>query len=203
MTQTKKRKKLLIDTSVLLYDKNSLLNFVGNDVYIPIIVLEELDKFKDKQGIIGENARFINRFLDEARQKGSLSSGIYFQEQDILLYVWSEFDENIKFLKLNNDSNDNMILSSVKKLKDKYPESIVRLITKDINLRVKCDALDIEAFDYYEDYKFIKEDNLYKGYSEIHDEIGILNELYSKKYVEYYSGNLNENEFIVLKNSGG
>lgn len=202
MQQSNKRKKLLIDTSVLLYDKNCLLNFIGNDVYIPVIVLEELDKFKDKQGIIGENARYINRFLDEARSKGSLSGGIYFEEQDIFLYVWSEFDENTKFLKLNN-SNDNMILSSIKKLKDRYPDYVVRLITKDINLRVKCDALNIEAFDYYEDYKFIKEESLYKGFIEAYEEGDLINQIYSKKNVLYKKEELNENQFVVLKNELG
>ena len=61
------RKLLIVDTSVLLYDKDSIIRMTGNDVYIPLVVLEELDKFKDKSGILGESARHINRFLDSLR----------------------------------------------------------------------------------------------------------------------------------------
>ena len=59
-----KRKSLIIDTSVLLYDKKSIHSFPGNDVVLPLTVLDELDRFKDKPGLLGESARYINRYLD-------------------------------------------------------------------------------------------------------------------------------------------
>ena len=55
------RKTFIIDTSVLLYDKCSIHSFPGNDVIIPLVVLDELDRFKDKKGLVGENARYVNR----------------------------------------------------------------------------------------------------------------------------------------------
>ena len=58
------RKTFLIDTSVLLYDKQSVHSFADNHVVLPMVVLDELDRFKEKQGILGESARYINRFLD-------------------------------------------------------------------------------------------------------------------------------------------
>ena len=70
------RKIFIIDTCVLLYDKNSIHSFPDNDVLIPLVVLDELDRFKDKKGLVGENARYINRFLDDLRKKGSLHTGI-------------------------------------------------------------------------------------------------------------------------------
>ena len=66
----------VIDTSVLLYDKNCLHNFTDSIVFIPLVVLEELDRFKDRQGVLGESARHINRMLDSLREFGSLHEGV-------------------------------------------------------------------------------------------------------------------------------
>ena len=109
---SKDRKILVVDTSVLLYDKNSIFNFKGNDVYIPLIVLEELDKFKDKPGILGENARYINRTLDNIRKCGSLHKGHLIEEKDVFIKVWSGLDTEIPLYQINKNSNDNKILSA-------------------------------------------------------------------------------------------
>ena len=66
------RKILVLDTSVLLYDKEAIHSLPGNDVIIPLTVLDELDRFKEKKGLLGENARYVNRFLDDLRSVGSL-----------------------------------------------------------------------------------------------------------------------------------
>ena len=58
------RKLFILDTSVLLYDKACLENMQGNDIVIPLVVLEELDRFKNKEGILGENSRHFNRYFD-------------------------------------------------------------------------------------------------------------------------------------------
>ena len=65
VSECKERKLLIVDTSVLLYDCNSIHSFPENDVLIPLVVLDELDRFKDKKGLVGENARYINRYLDD------------------------------------------------------------------------------------------------------------------------------------------
>ena len=100
----KDRKILVVDTSVLLYDKNSIFNFKGNDVYIPLIVLEELDKFKDRPGILGENARYINRTLDNIRKKGSLHRGHLIEDKDVFIKVWYVFLRKIFPLQKPNKS---------------------------------------------------------------------------------------------------
>ncbi len=64
------RKIFILDTSVLLYDKNSIHSFKNNDVVLPIVVLDELDRKKEAPGILGESARYVNRFLDELRSQG-------------------------------------------------------------------------------------------------------------------------------------
>ena len=81
--QLNERKLFVIDTSVLLYDNKSLFNLSGNDIVIPLVVLEEIDKFKSREGILGEYARYVNRFLDDLRQLGSLHEGVYHKQYDI------------------------------------------------------------------------------------------------------------------------
>ena len=75
MTDIKEKKLVktfILDTSVMLYDKCSIHTFHGNNVIIPLVALDELDRFKDKKGVIGENARYVNRFLDGLRKLGNL-----------------------------------------------------------------------------------------------------------------------------------
>jgi len=200
---SKTKKVLVLDTSVLLYDKDAIFNLGQNDVVIPLIVLEELDKFKDKAGVLGENARYVNRFLDNLRSVGSLSAGVKFKkDSNSILRVWleTEKDDDIFY---NSKSNDNIIISCTRNIIKNIDENLkVKVVTKDINLRVKCDALGIQAEDYYADHKFIKTEKLYKGYQNVQTTSGELNNLYSSKSKELNEAELNEiqeNEFIIYK----
>ena len=78
-----RRKLLILDTSVLLYDKESIHSFPGNDIILPLIVLDELDRFKEKTGLLGEAARYVNRFLDDLRSKGRLYEGVTLDDIDL------------------------------------------------------------------------------------------------------------------------
>lgn len=143
------RKNLVIDTSVLLYDKESIHSFPGNDVIIPITVLDELDSFKDRPGLLGESARYVNRFLDFLRQKGRLDQGVYIEEEDQNIKV-TVHDPNL--VHLSKDQGDNRIIATALQIKNNEPDKVLKVITKDINMRVKCDALGMEAEDYYKDH---------------------------------------------------
>lgn len=145
------RKLLVIDTSVLLYDADSIYQFTGNDVFLPIIVLEELDRFKEKQGTVGTNARLVNRYLDSLREKGSLANGIFVEEKDVNIFVFNEENREALPKAFPSTLGDNRIIAAALALKEKYSEKLVRVVTKDINLRVKCDALGLSAEDYYRD----------------------------------------------------
>ncbi|MHA2020497.1 MAG: PIN domain-containing protein, partial [Candidatus Thorarchaeota archaeon] len=145
-----KRKIFVVDTSVLLYDKNSIHSFPGNDVIIPLIVLDELDRFKDKPGLIGENARHINRFLDGLRnEQGDLSKGVELSDNQTLRVDIEPVDDVPAGLDIK--SADNRIIGQAVKLSKENPDQSVIVVTKDINFRVKCDALGIYAEDYYKD----------------------------------------------------
>lgn len=205
MTQANNRKTFIIDTSVLLYDKEAIRQMSGNDIIIPLTVLEEVDKFKSREGILGENARFINRFLDDLRKSGSLHKGVYIKEHDVLVRVetlndWTNLDV------LTKSDNDNVIIATanyIKKLKINDKKVIV--ISKDINLRVKCDAVGIKSNDYYSDYKFIEKDNLFSGNKSILVESNIIDAVYSSKNISLSKIDSNidlyENEFVVLKSN--
>ena len=201
--QDKNKKLFILDTSVLLYDKMCIDNLKNNDIVIPMIVLEELDKFKSSEGILGENSRYFNRFLDDLRQYGSLHKGVFLEKNNSIIRVesqeeWSSieiFDKNL---------NDNKIIATTSFLKNKYREEYhdIILITKDINLRVKCDSASIKANDYYADYEFIQANNLYAGYKTIFVKREIIDNIYANKTVsidKLENQEIFENQFIILK----
>ena len=205
------RKLFIIDTSVLLYDKHALFNMKGNDIVIPLVVLEEMDRFKTREGLLGENARFYNRFLDEIREKGSLNSGVYIEEHDVNLKVLANASW-IGLSGLDKTLNDNVIISNANYFNlDEDTESKVIVITKDINLRVKCDAVGILANDYYADYEFVQADNLYQGHVELVVEPDLINKAYSGHHLKIKEDlidcgikiSVSENEFVVLKSNNG
>ena len=208
MKKTNNRKVFIIDTCVLLYDKCALHSFPGNDTIIPLIVLEELDRFKDKKGVIGENARYVNRYLDELRKKGNLHNGIKIENNQKIKVAINGFDKVP--LGLDSKSVDNQIISLALKLSGSLKSKVV-LVTKDINFRVKCDSLGITAEDYHKDKIISNESEFYKGYIDVEiEDNDIINKLYEDgnsdssigvvEIVEEKIGrNLNQNEFVSIK----
>jgi PhoH-like ATPase len=160
------RKIFIIDTSVLLYDKESIHSFPGNDVILPLVVLDELDSFKDKQGLLGESARYINRYLDSLRKFGRLDQGVRLKDTDQIIKVYTH--DCTLHSGLDN-RGDNKIIATALEIKnncfydsenENSEEPLVKIITKDINLRVKCDALGIESEDYYKDHVNVNVDDV-------------------------------------------
>jgi len=159
-------KNYILDTNVLLHDPDSLLNFSENNVLIPIEVIEEIDRFKRESTELGQNARTVSRMLDGYRGEGSLSEGvrlptggrlkIAFQKKDLSRNGHSVFSEN---------TVDNRILSLAQAIQKAQPKNHTILVSKDINLRIKADALGLEAEDYETDRVFIKD--LYTGMIEL------------------------------------
>lgn len=194
-----KRKNLVIDTSVLLYDKESIHSFPGNNVIVPLTVLDELDRFKDKSGLLGESARYVNRFLDFLRKKGRLDQGVLIEEEDQVVKVTTE-DPDICVL--NPEKGDNKIIAAALDIQ-KSSNLQVKVITKDINMRVKCDALGLEAEDYYKDHVDPSIlDFQEKSESIVFEDVKI-DELYNEGSVEFKEGELNrefdENSYHVVK----
>ena len=195
-----KRKNFIIDTSVLLYDKNSIKSFPGSNVIIPLVVLEELDRFKDRSGLLGENARFVNRYLDSLREEGNLHAGIE-TENGQIIKVYECNIENIP-PSLNSSSGDNKIIGVAKGLKTH--EEDVTVITKDINFRVKCDALQIKAEDYYKDRVVEAQDEIFLGHSSIDlDDAYIIDKFYKdgKLSVDELDSKIFPNQYVIIKHN--
>lgn len=162
-----KRKIFIIDTSVLLYDRNSIHSFPENDVLIPLVVLDELDRFKDKKGLVGENARYVNRYLDGLRKQGSLHTGIEIENGQTIKVALSGFNQVP--VGLDPDYADNKMISLALHLQESSDSKVV-LVTKDINFRVKCDSLGIQSEDYYKDKIVLEDAQAFKGFFDIKTE---------------------------------
>jgi len=207
----KNRKLFVLDTNVLLYDKQSIHSFPNNDVVIPIIVLDELDRFKEKTGVVGEAARYVNRYLDGLREEGDLHEGILINNINQTIRVeLSGTDDVPRFLDKN--SEDNKIISCALFLQKNNPEKKTVVVTKDINFRVKCDALGLKAEDYYRDRILECNDDMYAGYVDVNiDSSEIIDRLYDEEIQEeelfdltedlavHFGRNFYENEYVCVK----
>lgn len=150
-------KNYIIDTNVLLHDPNSLLNFEENNILVPIEVIEEIDRFKREPSDLGQNARAVSRHLDSLRAQGSLSDGVTLPNGGSLRIVFHTRTKNGSAA----PDTDSRILQLALATKKAYPRIPVILVTKDINLRIKADAMGLSAEDYETDRILLKD--LYTG----------------------------------------
>ncbi len=191
------KKIFVLDTNVLLHDPRAIFSFEDNDVVIPIVVIEELDKFKKDVNEIGRNARQVSRILDEYRQKGKLSQGVKLEGGGCLRVELNHQSPDLLPSELIATKADNRILATALNLKhDGLP---VILVTKDTNLRIKADALGMNAEDYESDT--ITLDELYSGESEIIVGPGVIDEFYVKGELPAAESKPKPNQFVLIKNS--
>ena len=193
-----KRKTFIIDTSVMLYDKCSIHSLPGNDVIIPIVVLDELDRFKEKQGILGESARYINRYLDNLRTMGSLHDGVRIENNQTIRV---DIETHRVPDTLDSSTGDNKIIACALHYKNSGLNKVT-VITKDINFRVKCDSLGLRAEDYYKDRIVADKSQIYMGVEEIEvSDPSIIDDFYRDTRVEIgkIDYDFYENEFVILK----
>ncbi len=156
----------ILDTTVLLYDAQALFKFGANDVTIPITVIEDIDHFKKDQSETGRNARQTSRHLDALRQKNSVVKGIPLDNGGTL-FVRSGSTATLRRMPgaLRSDSRDNRILAIALDVKQETEGVPAVFVSKDLNLRIKADALGLTVEDYESDKVDIEE--LYSGYRTI------------------------------------
>jgi PhoH-like ATPase len=152
-------KNYILDTNVLLHDPNSLVNFQEHNVLVPIEVIEEIDHFKRESTELGRNARTVSRMLDGLRGEGSLSEGVALPNGGKLKVACHRNGHGEP--SLPKDSVDNRILSLAAGIQKSQPKNPTILVSKDINLRIKADALGLMAEDYETDRVFVSD--LYTG----------------------------------------
>lgn len=158
------KKNYILDTNVLLHDPNSLLKFEDNNVLLPIEVIEEIDRFKRESTELGQNARMVSRMLDGLRGTGRLSEGVPLPNGGQLRIAFPKNGRN-GHSQFTTDSVDNRILSLASSLKKSQPKGHTILVSKDINLRIKADAIGLMAEDYENDRVLLKD--LYTGMIEV------------------------------------
>jgi PhoH-like ATPase len=188
-------KTFLLDTNVLLHDPDCLKVFGNNKVVIPISVLDELDKHKGRPDEVGRNARTIARTLDSLRKEGCLSDGVKIENTIIMVEIgYSNFVPEA----LDPGKVDNKLLSTALGLM-KEGENVI-VVSKDITVRVKCDALKITAEDYEKDKVASRPEAIYGGVSTMFVNSEIIDELFANKSI-----NLNfqsfPNEYVILKSN--
>ncbi|MCP4911821.1 MAG: PhoH family protein [Oligoflexia bacterium] len=194
-------KTFVLDTNVILFDPTAIFKFGSNKVSIPLVVVEEIDRFKKDQNENGRNARHFSRIIDDLRKKGSLAEGVELDNGGSLhLSVGApeKFDDQ-KFIDLN--VNDNVILNSAVKL-DKAGENVL-LVTKDINLRVKADVIGIKAEDYGK--KDVTFDELYSGQTVLELEEDILTEFEQNRFLPFEdaaSKDIFPNQYMIMQLPG-
>jgi len=155
------KKIFVLDTNVLLHDAHALHAFGNNRVVIPIFVIEELDTFKRDMSELGRNARAVSRELDLLRQRGSLTEGVP-TEQGGVVQVWMLQGSLLSAWGTSN-SMDHCILSAAMEVKAAWPPELTTFISKDINLRIRADALGLRSEDFEPDKTEIAE--LYSGHT--------------------------------------
>lgn len=197
-TAKPKRRKVVIDTNVILFDAFALLKFGDADIHIPFAVIEEVDKFKRDQGENGRNARQFSRFVDVLREKGSLANGVQIDNHETMVYITTDLGMSGLPAELDQAKADNRILSTALALQKQHPRTKVELITKDINLRIKADVYGIYATDY--DTNTVEQGDMYEGYLEISVTPERIDQFYKTKKIEV-DHKVYGNQYVILKDS--
>ncbi len=208
MIRKRNKKLFIIDTNVLLHDYKCIYNFEENDIIIPIVVLEELDKLKRGNDLINFHAREFTRELDKLSGDLLLTANIPLGENlgNLHIETGKDFSEKVS-QSFPERTADHRILAIADYVFTTNKDKTVVLITKDINLRMKAKSLGITAQDYEND-KVANIDDLYKGIRILE---GVNPELISKLYevpdgvnaAEFnLEANLKGHQFFILKNNG-
>lgn len=171
MAKASKDKKIFVlDTSVILFSHDSILNFAEHDIGIPITVLEELDQFKKGNDTKNFEAREFIRLLDKLAKDHSLQDWIPLNGKNrgsfkVIMDMESKVDATKIF---NDDKNDHRILNAAMAIKEQEKDRTVILVSKDINLRLKAKSLEIASEDY-QTGKIQNVNQLTRGKTELED----------------------------------
>lgn len=206
------KKTYVLDTNVLMSDGSSLFAFQDNDIIIPMVVLEELDRHKTRSDEAGKNARYVNRALDELRSVGSLLGGVSLVSGGTLRVV--SIDQSFLSAmpsELREPKADNLIIALALFLKNAARELVPdhvgpTLISKDINVRVKCDAVGVRAEDYVRAKPSSADGakKLYTGVDTLEVQPDLIDAFYNDQPIvltspELRGKKLRPNEIVVLK----
>ena len=176
------KRLFVLDTNVLMHDPSALFRFDEHDVYLPMVVLEELDNSKKGLSEVSRNVRQVNRYLDELMGDydcDDISNGLQIESSLTLGDDKTPSTGKIYFQTktlakelplLPGIKADNSIIGLAHALQDKHSDLTVTLVSKDINMRIKAMAVGVHAEDYYNDRTSTRTDNLYLGTNELEND---------------------------------
>jgi PhoH-like ATPase len=200
------RKAFILDTNILLFDPLTIFKLGANDVIIPIVVLEEIDRFKRDMSENGRHARHFSRLVDDMRKEGKLSDGVKLPGGGVLTVELGANDAPLPS-DLAMDKADNRILSLALTLKKEQPRRPIVFLTKDTNLRIKADALGIVAEDY--EPSNVAPDELYSGALTVNVDSKLVDDFYANKRIPFSekifehdaeaSKHIFPNQYMILK----
>ena len=199
------KKAFILDTNVLLFDPLAIQKLGANDIIIPIVVIEEIDRFKREMSENGRHARHFSRLIDELRKDGELSKGVKLSNGGMLtVELGGDFPLPSE---LSMEKADNKMLGLALMLKKEQPRRPIIFLTKDANLRIKADALGVVAEDY--EPENVEPDQLYSGMCTIKVDPAMVDEFYASKRLAYsdklfehdkdVSKSLHPNQYVILK----
>jgi PhoH-like ATPase len=177
--KTQDRQMFVLDTNVLMHDPSAIFRFKEHDIFLPMVVLEELDKGKKGVSEVARNVRQVSRFLDElmaGATKEQIDQGLplptlkgfYDGEQGRgRLFFQTQHLSNPLPDTLPGHTPDNAILATALALQQGLPQGAVTLVSKDINLRIKAAVVGIHAEDYSSDQVLDDVDLLYSGQAQL------------------------------------
>lgn len=171
----------VLDTNVLMHDPSSLFRFQEHDIFIPMVVLEELDAGKKGVSEVARNVRQVSRFIDEIinlSDKKDINDGLPLHaalhlnghsESSGRLFLQTKIMPDTLPESLPGKNADNSILGTALSLQKKYSDKVITLVSKDINLRIKAHAIGVHAEDYTNDKVLDDADLLYTGIDKLPD----------------------------------
>tara|TARA_R110000824_G_scaffold5670_2_gene26030 strand:+ start:8931 stop:10244 length:1314 start_codon:yes stop_codon:yes gene_type:complete len=158
------KKTYVLDTNVFLTNYKCLYAYGNNDIVVPLKVLEEIDKHKKRQDGVGLNARMSIRILDGLRTRGNLYRGVRIAKRKGILSI-KTYDSKLMPDDLDLSNADNQIIGTAISEKNRLDKRKVIVVTRDINMRVKCDALQMPTEDYISDQIVRNTNQLYAGFN--------------------------------------
>ncbi|HCM15611.1 MAG TPA: phosphate starvation-inducible protein PhoH [Candidatus Cloacimonas sp.] len=194
------KKIFVLDTNVLIHNPRALFAFEDNRVVVPIVVIEEIDQFKKGLDEKSRNARQIGRYLDDLRKMGKLQEGVPTDQGGVIQVTVNREVTDAASKLIFMDRNDNLIIGTALYFQQKYPQSQVVLVSKDVNVRIKADTVGIHAENFENDT--INFDEFYTGWTheELSGELAI--KLKSSAYINNPFENLFPNQFVRITSEG-
>ena len=189
-------KRYVLDTNVYLTNYQSIYSYEDGDIIIPLKVLEEIDKHKKRQDSVGYNARQTIRALDELRELGNLCEGVTLPDSTGRIIARS-FDAQDIPSELDSTDADNQIISTALTCV-RESEAPLIVVTRDINMRVKCDALGLKTEDYEPDKVIDSSEDLYKGILDVKLSDEDIDNFYFGNNVYLEQDNLLPNQYLML-----